>query len=120
MEENGKAVLIINEGPGNMKSLNGLRLAAGLIGADLEVEVFLLDSGVYLGKTGQNMPQGMTELDGASKLSELMKLGANVSACGTCLEMMGVKSEELLEGISVSSVAVLGELIKESDKVLVF
>lgn len=34
--------------------------------------------------------------------------------------MMGVKPEELLEGISVSSVAVLGELVKESDKVLVF
>ena len=120
MEDNKKAVLVINEGPGSMKALNALRLAAGLIGADLEVEVFLLDSGVYLGKTGQNMPQGMTELDSASKLSELMNLGAKVSACRTCLEMMGVKSEELLEGINISSVAILAELIKESDQALVF
>ena len=115
-----KVTIVLNEGPGSMRSWNGLRVAAGSAGADMEVEVFLLDASVYTAKKGQKPPEGLSELNLANKLTELMKLGVKINACGTCVEAGGVMRDEMVEGITVCSVVDLCKSIKESKNVLVF
>lgn len=115
-----KITIILNEGPSNIRSWNGLRVAMGSAGANMEVEVFLLDASVYAAKKGQNPPKGLIELNLANKLTELMKLGVKVRACGTCIDQGGLTKDEILEGVIVSNVADLANSIKESKNVLVF
>jgi len=115
-----KITIILNEGPSSMRSWNALRVAAGTAGADMEVEVFLLDASVYAAKKGQNPPKGLIELNLAAKLTELMKLGVKVRACGTCIDAGGLTKDEIVDGVIVSNVADLANSIKESKNVLVF
>jgi len=115
-----KITIILNEGPSNARSWNGLRVAMGSAGADMAVEVFLLDAGVYTAKKGQNPPKGMIEMNLANKLTELMNLGVKVRACGTCIDAGGLTKEEIVDGVIVSNVADLANSIKESKNVLVF
>lgn len=115
-----KILMIINGEPGNMKAWNALRLAAGLVGVDLELKIFLLDNGVYLAKTGQKPVPGLAEFDCAKKLKDLMELGVEVKACITCIDMKGVGREELLDGVAVSNLMELAEVIRDSDQTLTF
>lgn len=115
-----KTTVILNEGPDSMKTWNGLRIAAGLIGVDEKVEIFLLDDGVYAGKKGQQPVEKLKELDSAAKLQELIGMGVKVSACRTCTEMKGLTNEELVDNIEVTTLLDLAKLIKESKHVLIF
>lgn len=115
-----KLTIIINEGPSSMRTWNGLRVAAGSVGVDMEVEVFLIDTGVYSMMKGQKPPEGLKELNMADKLTELMELGVKVNACGTCVEASGVKKEQILDGITVCSMVDICKSIKTSKNALVF
>ena len=115
-----KVTIIINEGPSSMRSWNGLRVAAGFVGVDMDVEVFLFDAAVYTAIKGQNPPEGLKELNLAKKLTELMELGIKVNACGTCVEAGGLKKEILVDGVTVCTLTDLCKTIKTSEKVLVF
>jgi len=115
-----KITIILNEGPSSIRSWNGLRVAMGSAGANMEVEVFLLDASVYTAKKGQNPPNGLSELNLAGKLTELMKLGVTVRACGTCIDAGGLTKDEIVDGVIISNVADLANSIKESKNVLVF
>ena len=115
----GKVTIILNEYPGSMRSWNGLRVAAGLVGVDMEVEIYLLDAAVYVAKKGQHPPEGLKELNLAKKLCELLELGVSVYACQTCVEGAGLTKEEFVDGVRISTLTDLCKSIKES-KVLVF
>lgn len=115
-----KVTIILNEGPGSMRSWNGLRVAAGFVGVDMEVEVFLFDAGVYAAIKGQNPPEGLKELNLADKLTELMELGIKVNACGTCVEAGGLKKEDMVDGVTIRTLTDLCKSVKASNNVLVF
>ena len=115
-----KITIVLNEGPSSMRTWNGLRVAVGAAESEMSVDVFLFDASVYAAKHGQNPPNGLTELNLAEKLRELIKLGASVTACGTCVEAGGLKKEEIVEGITVGSIMDLCDSIKSSNNVLVF
>jgi uncharacterized protein involved in oxidation of intracellular sulfur len=115
-----KVIIILNEAPTSMRSWNGLRVAAGFVGVDMEVEVFLFDACVYAAIRGQNPPEGLKELNLANKLTELMQLGIKVNACGTCVEAAGLKKEELVDGVTVCTLMDLCKSVKASNNVLVF
>lgn len=115
-----KVTIILNEGPSSMRSWNGLRVAAGFVGVDMEVDVFLFDAGVYTAIKGQKPPEGLRELNLANKLTELMELDIKVNACGTCVEAGGLKKEELVDGVTVCTMMDLCKSVKTSKNVLVF
>ena len=115
-----KVTIILNEGPSSMRSWNGLRVAAGFVGVDMEVEVFLFDAGVYAAIKGQKPPEGLRELNLANKLADLMELGAKIKACGACVEAGGLKKEELVDGVTVCTLMDLCKSVKASKNVLVF
>ncbi len=115
-----KVTIIINDGPSSMRTWNGLRAAAGCAGVDMQVEVFLIDAGVYAMMKGQKPPEGLKELNMAKKLSELMELGVKINACGTCVEAAAVQKEQILDGVTVCSMVDICKSIKTSKNALVF
>jgi uncharacterized protein involved in oxidation of intracellular sulfur len=44
----------------------------------------------------------------------------SVQACRTCLEARGIRDEELLDGVRVTTLGELAEVVLEAEKVLVF
>lgn len=82
------------------------------------MNVFLLGDAVNAAKKGHNTPQGYYNIE--KMLRNLVKHGANVAACGTCLNARGLTKEDLVEGIQQGSMIMLSQWIKESSNVLSF
>jgi len=115
-----KITIVLNEGPGSMRTWNGLRVAEGAVGSDMDVDIFLFDASVYAAKKGQNPPKGLSELNLATRFDDLIKSGVTVNACGTCVKAGGLEKDEIVDGINICSVIDLCNSMKTSKHVLVF
>lgn len=112
--------IVLNEGPGSMKSWNGIRVAAGMVGVDMQVHIFLFDAGVYTAMKGQKPPEGLKELNLAKKLTDLLEMDVKVTACGTCFEAAGLSQEQLVDGVRIGTLTDFCNSVKNSKNVLVF
>jgi uncharacterized protein involved in oxidation of intracellular sulfur len=83
-----------------------------------EVNVFLLGDAVSLAKKGQSPPQGYYNLE--KMLRDLIKTGARVRVCGTCLAARGLSKEDLIEEVEIGTMMGLAKWVKESRVVLSF
>ena len=111
--------IIINDAPyGIEKPWNALRLARALVAIKQKVNIFLLGDAALLSKKGQQTPPGYYNL--AQMLGELITLGVNVRACGTCLNSRGIKEDEMIEGVAVGKMLDLARWIGESSKIMTF
>ena len=115
-----KVTVIINDGPGSMRSWNALRLASGMLDVNMEVKIILFDDAVFCAKKGQKPPEGLEGQNLANKLTGLTRLGVVVWACGTCLQAKSLTQEELAEGVTECCMMDVCNSVKESDNVLVF
>jgi uncharacterized protein involved in oxidation of intracellular sulfur len=113
-------LLILNEPPyGNERSYNGLRLAIALAKTEgQQVRVFLMGDAVACAKAGQKVPQGYYNV--ADMLGMVVRRGAEVGVCGTCIDARGITEAELAEGARRGTMAQLAEWTLAADKVLVF
>ena len=110
---------IINDAPyGTEKPWNALRLAKALVVIKKKVNIFLMGDAVPLAKKGQQTPTGYYNL--AQMLGELIVLGAEVRACGTCINSRGLKEEDLVDGVIVGKMLDLARWVAESTKVVTF
>lgn len=111
--------IIINDAPyGTEKPWNALRLAKALVSIKQKVNIFLMGDAVALAKRGQDTPTGYYNL--AQMLAELVALGVEVKACGTCINSRGLKQEELVDGVIVGKMLDLAHWTAESPKVITF
>jgi uncharacterized protein involved in oxidation of intracellular sulfur len=111
--------IIINDAPyGIEKPWNALRLARALVAIKQKVNIFLLGDAALLAKKGQQTPPGYYNL--AQMLGELLTLGVNVRACGTCLNSRGIKGDELVGEAAVGKMLDLAHWIEESSKIVTF
>jgi len=115
-----KITIILNEGPNTMRSWNGIRLASGLLDVNLEAAVVLFDEAVFCAKKAQNPPNDLEGFNLGKKLSDLIKLGVKVLACGSCCQARGVKKEELIDDIEICCLTDVANTIKTSKQTLVF
>jgi len=111
--------IIINEAAyGKERAWNALRLAMAMMTKDMKVNIFLLEDGVTVAKKGQRPPEGYYNLE--KMLAQLIRNGAKVRACGTCLQARGLSQNDLVPGVEVGKILDLVEWIKESKSVLSF
>lgn len=116
-----KSLFILNDPPyGTERTYNGLRLATTLYKKDgsAEVTVFLMADAVLTAKAGQKTPNGYYNLERMLKV--LVRNGAEILLCGTCMDARGLKDEELLEGCKRSTLNELTEASIATEKVFVF
>ena len=65
-----------------------------------KINIFLVEDGIFVGKKNQNP----TTYDNVGKwMTDIIKEGANVKACGVCMKARGLLDEELIDGISKTS-----------------
>jgi uncharacterized protein involved in oxidation of intracellular sulfur len=112
-------LFILNDGPyGNERTYNALRLALALgKQPHTTVRVFLLGDGVACAKQGQKTPDGFYNLE---RMLKAVARRGEVAVCGTCREARGFAPEELIEGVLLGSMELLGDWTFAADKVIVF
>jgi len=115
-----RVVVIINEAPSSMRAWNGCRLSGALIGADMKVEVFLLNDGVYCAHKDQTPPDEISGQNTGAKIKELFGLGARIRLCTQCAQTRGITEGMVVEGVEWVSMVDLAKSIRESNKVVSF
>jgi uncharacterized protein involved in oxidation of intracellular sulfur len=115
-----KTLFILNDAPyGSERSYNGSRLAGALskVPGD-EVKLFLIGDAVSCAKSGQKVPEGFYNIQ--LMLGRVLRNGAEVGACGTCMDARGITDPELADGTRRSTLAELTSWTQWADKTLVF
>ena len=112
--------IVIQEPPyaGNKKAYDGLRLAGACLAEDLGVRIFLLSGGIDVGRRQQSPPEGHPHL--GDLLGQLLEYGAEVMACGVCMDECGMVQSDLIEGVGRGSMKSLATWIAESQWALTF
>jgi uncharacterized protein involved in oxidation of intracellular sulfur len=115
-----KTLFILNDPPyGTERTYNGVRLAASLSKAErAETKVFLIGDAASCAKRGQKVPEGFYNLE--VMLGRIVRNGAEIGVCGTCMDVRGIGEAELIEGSHKSTLAELTVWTQWADKVLVF
>lgn len=115
-----RILFILNDAPyGTERSYNGLRLAGSLAKREgTEITVFLIGDAAACAKAGQKTPQDYYNIE--VMLKNVIRAGATIGVCGTCLDARGISDAELIEGTRRSTMAELTDWTAESDRTLVF
>ena len=115
-----KTLFILNDAPyGSERSYNGIRLAGSLSkAAGEEVKMFLIGDAAACAKGGQKVPVGFYNLH--LMLGRVVRNGAPIGVCGTCMDARGIAEAELIEGAHKSTLAELTAWTQWADKVVTF
>lgn len=115
-----KYLFIFNDSPhGSQRAYNGLRLAASLSRtAGSEMRVFLLGDGVICGVNG--LAPAHADYNPQELLCQIASNGAEIGACGTCLEARGISRDLALPEVKRSTLDVLTQWTEEAEKVISF
>ncbi|NPB01458.1 MAG: hypothetical protein GXO28_00930 [Methanopyri archaeon] len=114
----GTITVIISEAPyGKERAYSALRFALTALVEGEEVNIFLIEDGVYVGKKEQDPAEvpNYGEL-----LKQCIEQGANVKACGPCSQARGMTEDDFMEGIELATMHDLVAWVKESDNVIFF
>jgi tRNA 2-thiouridine synthesizing protein D len=112
--------LIINEAPyGKERAYTAIRFAWTCDVEGHKVRIFLLENGVYLAKKNQSPAENVAPNTGKN-LAELIEGGAEVKACGVCMQARGLSESDLISGVKSATMHELVEWTTTSDKVIVF
>jgi len=117
-------LFVLNDPPyGTERSYNGLRHARALLkqehgDTEVQVRLFLLGDAALCAKAGQKVPQGYYNI--AVMLGGVIRSGAEVGVCSTCMDARGITDSELIEGARRSSLDEMTAWTVWADKVLTF
>lgn len=80
-----------------------------------KINIFLVEDGIFVGKKGQDP----TTYDNVGTwMKDVIEEGANIKACGVCMKARGVSEEELIEGITKTTMNGFVEMCTEADNVI--
>lgn len=115
-----KYLIILNDAPyGTERSYNGLRIARSLLKTgEAEIKIFLIGDAVACAKNGQKVQQGFYNI--SDMLGMVAHHGGEIGACGSCLDARGIATDELIDGVSRSTMDQVTTWTQLADKVIVF
>lgn len=103
-----QVLLVLHDPPyGTERVVNGLRRAQAMTKAGDEVRVLLFGDAVVSVVRGRSVPNGYYNT--GKHTSALVRAGALVGACASCMDARGVDEARLLEGAHRSSLDGLGQ-----------
>lgn len=118
-----QTVLIIIHAPpyGSERMLSGLRLATAIAGQEMDtvdLRLFMMSDAVTIGLS--NHASG--ELGGGLPqiLEDLVRRGAQVRLCRTCVQARGMAELELIPGVLIGTMPELAEWTLAADKTITF
>ena len=80
--------------------------------------MFLMGDAAACAKNGQKVPEGFYNVQ--IMLGRVARAGAEIGACGTCMDARRIGDAELIEGSRRSTLAELTAWTQWADKVVVF
>jgi uncharacterized protein involved in oxidation of intracellular sulfur len=115
-----KTLFIINDPPyGTERAFNALRLAGSLLKrSESSVHVFLMGDAASCAKSGQKVPNGYYNVE--TMIRNVLRRGAQVGVCSTCMDARGLDDDDLVEGSHRSTLEELTDWTEWADKVIVF
>ena len=113
-------LVLVNDPPyGTERCYNALRLAGSLAKREeATVRVFLMADAVGCAIAGQVLPDGYYHLD--RMLVSVLRRGAEVGLCGTCMDARALRDEQIVEGARRSSLEELTDWTLWADQVVTF
>lgn len=79
------------------------------------VNIFLVEEGIWVGKKNQDP----TTYDNVGKwLKNVIEEGARILSCGVCMKARGMSEDELMEGISKTTMHGFLEMCEEADNII--
>ena len=106
-----KLGMLLTISPENQNSEVVLKLANAALDAKYEVNLFLMDDGVYNVVRGNKI---------SPKFAGLLTKGASIALCGHTAEERGVEKEDCLEGVQYAGQYELACMVNEADRFLTF
>ena len=108
--------IIIADGPYTReRPYTMLRFAYTALLEGNKINMFLVEDGIFAGRKNQDP----TTYDNLGKwMKDVIEEGANVKACGVCMKARGISEEELIDGISKTTMNGFLEMCEEADNVL--
>lgn len=92
-----------------------LRFAMTALLEGYKINIFLVEDGIFVGKKNQDP----NTYDNVGKwMNDVLSEGAKVMACGVCMKARGLLDEELMEGITRTTMNGFLEMCVESDNIL--
>ena len=80
-----------------------------------KINIFLVEDGVFVGKQNQNP----SSYDNVGKwLKDVIEEGGVVKACGVCTKARGVTTQELIDGIEITTMNGFVEMCVQADNIL--
>lgn len=111
-----KMTVILSQGPyQSERGYTALRLVLTALLEGMEVNLFLLENGIYLGKKGQSP---VDFANAQELLKQAIGEGVKIKACEICSKERGMKKEDFLESVELASMHKLVAWIRESDETL--
>ena len=113
-----KFLFIFNDSPyGNQRTHNGLRLAVAF-SRKAETNVFLLGDGVTCGLA--RLTPAHADYNPQEMLRAISATGADVAACGSCMDARGLGTDSLIPEVRRSTLDELVTWAEEADKAISF
>ena len=110
-------IVIFRKGPyGQINSLEGIRVAQGLLVLDVETEAVFIDDGVFNLIKDQN-PDGIGHHSVIGALEAMHRYEIPIFACKDSLEERGIKLEDLDQKLDVKIISLVefSDLLLQAD-----
>ncbi|HUT81195.1 MAG TPA: DsrE family protein [Candidatus Bathyarchaeia archaeon] len=112
-----KVIVIFRKGPyGQINSLEGIRVAQGLLVLDVETDAIFIDDGVFNLIKNQK-PDGIGHHSVIGALESMHRYDIPIFACESSLKQRGIKPEDLDSGLEVKIISIqeLSDLLLLAD-----
>ena len=112
-------LVILRKPPyGTVNAAEAVRHAGAAAGFEYRSTLYLIDSGVYTAKKGQNA--GDTGFSGLGENLELLADQMDIYVSHDSLAAYGVKADDLIDGVKIDNGELLEQAMKTSQAVMIF
>ncbi len=109
-----KLGILLTTSPEHQNTYTITRICEAFLEKRHEVEIFLMDDGVYNAVKNNSKQRPYTGMEG------LINKGVRISLCTLTAEMRGLKEEDFIEGIVMGSQYDFSRIVSSADRFLTF
>ncbi len=118
MSKSKTITVILGSGPYTReRPYTALRFALTCAVEGINVNLFLIEDGIYVAKKDQN-PSEYANVH--EWLMKALNEGVKVKLCSICAKARGLKQEEVVNGVEMATMSDLVEWVLESDQTIFF
>jgi tRNA 2-thiouridine synthesizing protein D len=116
----GSISILLRRPPyGTVDASEAIRHALGGATDDIEVKLLLVDGGVHVARTGQDVSQ-TKYLNAGAGIQDCIDMGVSVYADETSLKREQIAHDCIIEGVTITNSAEIAKIIGNTDTTMIF